>query len=305
MARLNPILDGVARRYQSQRALLGGLLLAPIFSTPLQSAKYYAMDEKWLTRIPDNIRRAPGAPHAELPQLEPSNDQYYCDNYGIKAVVTDERRANYTNTFDADRNAVENNSEVQAVLQEKRIHAKATSISATSSPSTKWNQAGSKPKADFLAAKAAVEANSFGFQVNTLLISGDVADVLVDHADVKENVKYVTGGNITEEQLRIYFGVERLIVARGFANTAAGGQDPVAGRIWGDSVILAYVNPRASSDWEAPTFMRSMRWASPQVAGMESWRDSDRKSDMHSMDQYLDEKLTGELLGYHLSNVLA
>ncbi len=303
-AKINPVLNGVYRKYMgSQLPGMAGRRLAPLFSTGLQSAQYYVLDKDTLLNRPTNLRRAPGAPHIELPPTKLSRDTYNCLNYGLKAGVPDELRAFYASSFDADRVKIEQTGEVQLLAAETRVRDIATNIDATSSPATKWNADGSKPRRDVIAAKAAINANSIGFDANTMVLSRDVADVLIEHADVKENVKYVTGGNITYDQLRQYFQIENLVIAGAFENGAADGQAASASRIWGDSVILAYVNPRAGSDWEVPTFIRSMRWSA--VPSMESWRDADRKTDFHSADEYLDEKLCGADLGYHLSNVLA
>lgn len=304
-SKLNPILDGVLRKYMSgTQAGFAGRRLAPVFPTAQQSATYYVLDKATLLNRPTNLRRSPGAPHVELPPTRLSDDTYSCLNYGIKGGVPDELRAFYARSFDADRVKIEQLGEVQILAAEIRVRDLATGGGvASSSPGTKWNADGSKPKADVIAARAALNTNSVGFEANTLVLSRDVADVLIDHADVKENVKYVSGGNVTYDQLRQYFQIDNIVVAGAFENGAADGQAASASRIWGDSVILAYVNPRASTDWEAPTFLRSMRWTG--VGTMESWRDADAKTDFHSADEYLDEKLTGADLGYHLSNVLA
>lgn len=304
-SKLNPVLNGVLRKYLgTQQPGLAGRRLAPIFTTGLQSAQYYVLDKATMLRRPTNLRRSPGAPHVELPPTKLSDDTYLCVNYGLKGGVPDEIRAVYGSAFDADRVKVEQLGEVHLLSAEIRIRDKATGGDvASSSPGTKWNQANSTPRADVIAAKAALNTASVGFEANTLVLSRDVADVLIEHDDVKENVKYVTGGNITYDQLRQYFQIENLVIAGAFENGAADGQAVSASRIWGDSVLLAYVNPRAATDWEAPTFMRSMRWNG--VTPMESWRDSDARTDFHSADEYLDEKLTGADLGYHLSNVLA
>jgi hypothetical protein len=303
-AKLNPVLNGVLRKYMNAaQAGLAGLRLSPLFNTGIQAASYYVLDKATLLERPTNLRRAPGAPHAELPPTKLSTDTYNCLNYALKGGVPDELRAFYASSFDADRVKIEQVGEVQQLAREIRIRDIATGGSVpSSSPGTKWNANGSKPRADVITAKSAINNNSVGFEANTLVLAREVADVLIDHADVKENVKYVTGGNLTYDQLRQYFQIENLVIAGAFENTAADGQAATAGRIWGDSVLLAYVNPRAGSDWEVPTFMRSMRWSA--VGTMESWRDSDRKTDFHSADEYLDEKLTGADLGYHLSNVL-
>ena len=173
----------------------------------------------------------------------------------------------------------------------------------TSAAGTKWDNALSKPRADVIMMKAAINANSVGFEANTMVISREVADVLIEHPDVKANVIQVTGGNITYEQLRIYFGIENLAIAGAFDNSAADGQAAVASRIWGDSVVLGYVDPSASRNFEAPTFIRAFEWTG--VTPMESYRDVDRKTDFHTSDLYLDEKLAGGDLGYHLSDVLS
>lgn len=304
---LNPIADGMFRaalRNEELRRSYVGWKLFPVFATALASAQYYVFDvDSWLN-MPTDIRRAPGAPHKEhVTKL--SDDNYRCQSYGIKGVVPDEIRQHYAKTMGADQAVMEQNALIHIYNAELRIKAKATNPAtiANSSPATKWNQANSKPRADVIAGKALLNANSAGFEANTILISRDVADVLIDHADVKENVKYVQGGNITVDQLRQYFQIENLIIAGGFTNSAADGQAVTAARIWGDTVILAYVDPRASTDFAAPTFGRSFRWTG--VGLTESWRDSDRKSDMHSADEYLDEKLTGNEFGYLLTDVLA
>ena len=304
-SRINPVLNGVLRKsLTADKQGLVAAALAPRFKTAQQCAPYYVFSKEAVLNVPRDIRRAPGGPHAELPPTVLSPDSYMCLDYGVKAGVPDEIRAYYANSFNADRVKVEAAAHVQLIKAEIRVKAKATHASVpTSSPVTKWDVGGSLPRLDVTKAKAALNANSVGFEANTMVISRDVADVLINHADVKANVIAITGGNITYEQLRVYFGIEKLVIAGAFDNSVPDGQTAVASRIWGDSVVLGYVDPGAADNFEAPTFIRAFEWIT--VAQMESYRDTDRKTDYHTSDLYLDEKLAAPDLGYHLSDVLA
>lgn len=304
-SKINPVLNGVVRKFLAapQQGLVA-VRLAPRFPTAIQAAQYYVFSKANALNVPRDIRRAPGGIHAELPATVLSDETYRCINYGIKGGVPDELRAFYASSFDADRVKVEQAAHVQLIKQEIRVKEVATGAGVpTSAAGTKWDNALSKPRADIIMMKAAINANSVGFEANTMVISREVADVLIEHPDVKANVIQVTGGNITYEQLRIYFGIENLAIAGAFDNSAADGQAAVASRIWGDSVVLGYVDPSASRNFEAPTFIRSFEWTG--VTPMESYRDVDRKTDFHTSDLYLDEKLAGGDLGYHLSDVLS
>jgi hypothetical protein len=178
----------------------------------------------------------------------------------------------------------------------------------TSSPTTKWNAANSNPRADVDVAKEAIHAAT-GMDPNVAIIPRAVMVVLRTHPTIVGQFVYTAGngGVISDEQVALALGVDKIIIAGTQTNTANEGAAAVISQLWGYSVILAVVNP--TNDIKAINFGRTFNWTSPEGSsssgvGIYQYKEDPRDSIVVRARQYTDEKLTGATAGYHLSSVL-
>src|SRR5207302_3969419 len=176
----------------------------------------------------------------------------------------------------------------------------------TSSPTTKWNAAGSDPIGDVDAAKTNIQKNC-GLEANVMVVNRDVFLVLKEHVKITAKIQYVERAIVTADILAAVFGVEELIVAGSLQNTAQEGQAVSPNYIWGDSVILAH--RESAQDLMVPNFGRTFAWVGGEVGAegvaVQTYRQDEISSDVHRAFEDVDEKLVGPKAGYHLSDVLA
>lgn len=303
-ATFNPILTTTAVKFMQNAKEFAGSALFPTFLTGERAANYYVFDRENFVNVPKNIQRAPGSAYKRT-QMVLSDDSYSCKNYGVEEPIDDSEKANYASALDADKSASARATSIVALNHELRCYDKATSAAVPSStPSTKWDQAGATPIADIDAAREIIHTNC-GMDANTLVMSRDVFNVLKERADILDKIKYTQKGIITADLLAAVFGVDRVVVAGAQINTAPEGQTMAVSKIWGDSVVLAHVN--TAQDLKAPNFGRTFNWAKESGTNgiqIKSYREDNIDSDIHRACQHTDEKLIGAECGYHLSSVL-
>lgn len=301
----NPVLAGLFKKFMRDEAGFVAEAIAPTFDSALQSADYYVFDkDNWLL-VPTNIQRAPGAVHKRV-TVQVSGDNYFCRNYGLAMPVPDEVRARYRSALDADAAAVKRIADIIKVNRELRVFTKVTdtTVVPSASPGVKWDQVGCNPKEDVDAGKEAIRLGT-GLRPNTMVLSETVRLVLENNAEIRKAFQLAINGRITPDMLRAYFNIDKIIVAGTILATTAEGQAITAADIWGEQVLLAHVEP--GQDLMLPNLARSFNWTEVGSidASVETWRDSDAKSDIHQADHATDEKIVCAPAGFVLTDTLA
>lgn len=302
---LNPLLTGIATRFMAGLPL-AGLRIAPILNTNIRSAAYYVYDTSNFTDVPTDIRRGPSTPFKRLTS-KLSDDTFLCKDYGIEEPIDNSELEVYASVFQADRSAMERALRVVAINHEIRVRDICRALSATASPSTKWNAAsGTTIIADVQAAKNAVQA-SIGVDPNLMTIPRDVFNALRVAPEILERYKYTDGGQVTKAQLEALFEME-IVVAQDIINSAAEGQTASLGGIWSDEVVISYSVP--SQDIKALNFMRTFNWTAVNGSGPNgistfTYPEDQIDSRIVRARQWTDEKVVASGAAYYLSNVLS
>lgn len=302
---LNPLLTGIATRYMASLPLVG-LRLAPVFNTPLHSSQYYIYETSNFTDIPTDIRRSPSAPFKRL-NSKLSSDTFVARDYGIEEPIDMMELKLYSSFFQADKSAMERAVRVVAINHELRVRTAVRALSATATPTVKWNAAtGTTIIADVQAAKNAVQA-AIGVDPNLMTIPRDVMNALRVAPEILERYKYTDSGIVSKLQLEALFEME-IIVSNDNINSAAEGQTASMGGIWSDEVVLSYSQP--SADIKALNFMRTFNWSASDGSGPSgistfSYDENPIDSRIVRARQFTDEKVVAAGAAYYLSNVLA
>lgn len=305
-ATANPVLTGLMTRFMQNPRGRIGLSLFPLFLSGLQSAQYYVWDEKNGYDFAKNLQRAPGSRYSRS-IMTLSDDSYNCKEYGHEEAVDDRERKKYSLAFNADQAAVRRITDTVLYNHELRVKTAATGGTVpTATPATKWDAANSDPIADIDTAKWNIWKNT-GLTANLITIPKDVFKVLKEHVKITAKIQYVERAIVTEELLRAVFGVDRVIIADQLENTANEGAAAVLSNIWGDGVMVAYVDPAAASDLQTPSFGRTFGWTGevgPEGVIVESYREDAARSDVHRGRHDVDEKLNVPKAGYYISDTL-
>lgn len=302
---LNPLLTGIATRFMAGLPL-AGTRIAPVLNTNIRSAAYYIYDTSNFTDVPTDIRRGPSAPFKRLTS-KLSDDTFNAKDYGIEEPIDNAELEIYASVFQADRSAMERALRVVAINHEIRVRNICRALTATASPSVKWNAAASTTIiADVKAAKNAVHA-SIGVDPNLMTIPRDVYNALEIAPELLERYKYTEGGNVTKAQMEALFGLE-IVVTSDLINNAAEGQAASVGGIWSDEAVISYSVP--NQDIKALNFMRTFNWTAiggsgPNGISTYTYPEENIDSRIVRARQFTDEKVVASGAAYYLSNVLA
>jgi hypothetical protein len=308
VATFNPVLTGVlVKQFIGNTGNLVFPVIAPIFNTALQNAKYPVWSIKNDVSTPRIKKRAFGDGFNRV-GFDISDDSYACSERGLESPVDDSFRAVYQNQFDADMAAVARITRSITLDQELRTKEKmdaaatAGAITVADAPTIKWDAASCTPVKDVKKAKNAF-AKRNGAEPTHLILPRSVAEALEETEDVRSRIRYtgqVEALNIStgtlQRVLAEVFGIANIFIAGGLRNTANEGQDLNIDYIWGKDAFMAYC-PGGALD--TPNFMRTFTFngASPEnQSSIFTYRDEPKKSDVHRGTIYTDEKITGQRL---------
>ena len=217
-----------------------------------QSDRYFLYDKKQWFRS-DAKKRAPGTESAGSGFTIDNTPNYFADVRAVHKDVDDQIRANADAAINPDMDATE--FVTRDLMLEQELDWRSTYFTTgvwTGSttggdivPGTLWDAGGSTPIEDMRAQFRSVHKKT-GFKPNKAVIGPEVWDVLVDHPDFLERIKYTQTAIVTTDLLAAVLGLEEVLVAEAIEDiepeNAAMTEDLqfVAGK----NVLLCYSNPR-------------------------------------------------------------
>lgn len=228
----------------------------PSIKVEKQSDRYYVYGMERFRVVPD--LRAPGTIANEI-DWTLSDDTYFCEGHALRHGIPDEVERNADQEFDLKAEATELltemillNKEIDAankVLNPNNYHPNLTVTLGQPGGPAKWsNYKDSNPVKDVFTAKQILHKTA-GVRPNTLIMSEQVLNVLKLHPVLLEIINNVERGIVTEELIKAAFGIDNILVGSALRSDANPGQ-VLPGQvenldyIWGNSVVLAYINPR-------------------------------------------------------------
>lgn len=265
-------------------------------------------------------KRARGAGPATM-TYDYARDTYNAEIYALSDKIADEDRddADSPITLDSDSTALlmgqaRLNREIDwttkffvaSVWTNDRQGVAVGPVTGTSF--LQWNDAASLPIEDIHLGKTTVLALT-GFEPNTLVLGYEVFNVLQDHQDIIDRVKYgQTPGApamATEVALAQLFGVARVLISKAIQNTSEEGAADAHSFIMGKEALLTYVTPRPGM--KVPTAGYTFAWSVYSSEGMRirRFRDDRALVDEIIMDDAFDQKLVAADLGYFFIDAIA
>jgi len=189
----------------------------------------------------------------------------------------------------------------------------------TGSQFLRWDNAASDPLVDVANAKARAFLAMGGQEPNVMVISKPVYEVLLQHPDIIDRIKYgQTPGSpaiVTKEILAAMFGVERIVVASAIQDTSVDGPATTAtlSYIAGNHVGLFYVPPAPgimamaagyTFAWNGYLGIGSGGYNS-YGARIRNWRQESIRSDVFEIESAVDMKLVCADAATMLVNVIS
>lgn len=202
------------------------------------------------------------APRTETPGVEWtfSKDTYAAEVWGLHHDIEDQFRANADENFQLDRAGTELVTQQMLLRREKEwINAffKAgvwsqdnTGVASgpTGNQFIQFDQSGSDPIGVFRAAAMRFQLRT-GVRPNTVAFGPQVWDILNNHAQIIDRIKYTQAGFLTESLVAQAIGIPNVLVANAVETTAADtstAQFPAGSFLAGKNFLLCYAAPRAA-----------------------------------------------------------
>ena len=285
----------------------------PTLPVKKQSDRYYLYDKKQWFRS-DARERAPGTESAGSGFTVDNTPNYFCSVKAVHKDVDDQLRANADAVINPDRDATEfvtRDLALEAELDWAATYfttgiwtGSTTGADITVSP--KWDAASSTPITDMRQQIRSVQRKT-GFKANSAVVPPDVWDVLQDHSDFLDRIKYTQKGIVTTELLAMVLGLKQVLVAEAIADAADEGVAENLGFIFSTSVLLMYAAPSPSV--LHPSAGYTFAWTGmfgSNAAGMRvsRFRMEHLKSDRVEGECSYDHKLVAAECGAFLLNVL-
>jgi hypothetical protein len=249
-------LTNISVAYQQDASRYIASQVFPNIPVQKQSDKYYKYDKGDWFRT-DVQRRGPGAESVGL-GWHISTDSYFADVWAVHADVSDQTRSNADATFNLDRDSTTLVTNHLLLRRDKQWitnfftsgvwDTNIVGVGATPSAGQvlQWNLAGSTPIEDIYAQSMNMMEKT-GYMPNTLVMGARVWQILANHPEIIDRVKYTQAGFLTEEIISRAFGVERILVAQATENTMIENKtSPFVGTfsfLAGKNVLLCYSNP--------------------------------------------------------------
>jgi hypothetical protein len=294
-------------------------------NVPVQkrSDRYFTYDRGQFNRDEMQLRAA-GAESAGGGYDIDSTPTYYCQKYALHKDIDDDTRANADAALNLDREAMAWLSHKALIKREKAwvgsyFNAGAWSFGragVASNPAVgtsvlKWSDPASTPIEDVRNAKRIV-LESTGYEPNKLTLGKAVYDILLDHPDIIDRLKYgQTAGSpamANRERLAQLFEVDEILVSSAIENTSQEGLANVHSFIMGKGALLTY-SP-AAAGLMTPSAGYTFSWTGRYGNGAEgnrvkSYRMENLDSDRVEIEICFDMKKVAADLGFFFDAIVA
>lgn len=270
---VDPALSNVSIKYTNDIFIAD--VLVPMLKVAKQTGKYYIYDKSNL-RV-DATARAAGAGANEIDFGVAPTGTFSTSDHALKGFVSDEVQ----DQADSALNPLIDETETitEKLMLDRETNAANLLFSTTNitnnttlSGTSQWSDYdNSDPIGDIRTARISVHQNTFKLP-NTLVLGKQVYDILIEHPQVIERIKYSQLGIATPELLARIFQVDKVVVGYAGSLSSKEGQTDVLAYIWGKYALVAFIAPqvRLRMLTLALNFVYSQRTA-------KRWRDEDRE----------------------------
>lgn len=305
---------------QSQEHFVASQIF-PVVPVAKQSDLYYKWDKEDWFRDEAELR-APGTESAGG-NYSVGTDNYACKVHSFHKDVDDQTRANSDEAINPDRSATNFVTQRLLLRREKQWLSRYFKAGVWGTDKTggaagggadfvQWSDyVNSNPRTDIKLGRRTILATT-GFSPNTLVLSYDAADALIDHPDFVDRVKYTSKESVTPEMIAKYFDIERVFVLKAVENTAKKGQPSAMGFAHGKHALLCYVAPEPALDTPSAGYTFTWTYAPiSQLKGQQNglaikrFRMEHLESDRIEGNMAFDDKVVGSDLGYFFANCVS
>ena len=265
----------------------------------------------------DEFRVRPLGGKAEVTDFQIGQDSYSVEEVALAHKIDDRVRANADDPIDPDRQAMRLLTTQAMIHREKKWASDffVNTLWATEKTGTadadfiQWQKTTSTPMLDIDTFSDEMESTT-GVRPNVLVLGADVWKFVRHNDEIREVIKYTQTGIPTVDLVAQFFGVDKIVIARGIENTAKEGQTPVYSRVMtSDNGLLLYAAP--SPGLEQPSAGYTFAWTGliPGEANafggvIQRGRDEFAHSDFIELRMAFVHKLVASNLGIFLTDMI-
>jgi len=297
-------LTNISVRYSN--AAYVGEVMFPLLPVKKESDKYFIYGKEHYNR--HGTLRADGTEANEFDwSLTTSN--YACDEYALRAPVTDREKANADSPISPDIDTTEMLTDAIQLDWEVRAQTFATTAGSyatgnSAAAGTQYNSSTGTFQADVLLGQETVRRKVQRYP-NTIFIPSRVAMYVAQISAIQDLIRYTHNELLinTADQAwvlpPVLWGM-RVVVMMSVQNTANLAQAESLSDIWDDTVIMAYISPSPGLkkiSW-GYTF-QSRNWQTKK------WREEARASDIVEVSTIRDLKIISTGCAYRITDCLA
>lgn len=294
--------------------------VAPTLPVQFKSDAFYRYPkEYWLQALA--TLRAPGTPSLGG-QYHIDTGSYNCQVYAFHYDLADQIRANADTVIQADMSAVRYVTNNLLNAKELQWHQKFMApgvwqglsstggdFNVTADGGGAWNTDTSNPVKCIRSLATLMQARTTK-RPNTLILTRDVADALMDNRYLLDLVRFSggEGGFITQSTLQKAFDIQNIYIAETVLNTAQTGMPANTGFLSRNGFLLCFVTP--SPSMTEPTAMMTFSWNGYLGGGangnvIKTFRMEELASDRIEGEMAYDQQVVAPDLGILGTNILA
>ncbi len=252
--RVDAALTNLATKRKANRYAAPFVL--PDMPVNFQTGKYWARDPyKDELRQNEDIRAIGTEPLSAYVGIPSSSAGYTVDDHALQDALPIEISSNADPAVQAELDKVAKIRNMLALNEEIELVANlGTYVTTTDTPTTKFDNydagADDDDPVQFITSQYYKIEDAVGASPNLLVLDSKVAIALFNSPEFRERMKYTLPPNqtgptedIMQRALAAILGLEQVRITSGLKNTAKKGQTASTSRIWGDTCLLAYVEP--------------------------------------------------------------
>lgn len=291
---VNKLLTNISLGYKNPNLIAD--MVFPTVVVDNETGIYFVQDDKAAMRNPADVRRAlngrANRVTSRLTQatyaLEEKTLEYAIDKRVMDAAAL---------PFNPKVTATNVVTGQLAVNKEKDLVTTLTGAVTPTDLSGAWSTTSTDIVGTIRSGRDSILLNT-GQEANTLILSKTAFDLALENDDIIERLKYTA--RATEQTIATaladFFGVDRVLIGKGVENTAKEGQTASTSYIWGEYVVLMYVNPSPAIDM--PSAGYHLQLANGRY--VDEWVEQANKSTIVRANDFYDPKVidTGAIKVY-------
>lgn len=244
-----PLTNFALRFKQDQKNFIADMIVPEIKVTK-QADKFFTFD-RGNYRGDDDLRH-PGSEARQALTARLSTNAYFSNKHSLMDIVSIEEVEDADKPLDPKQDTVSDLTDKLMINREVEcaalVFATASVQNYTSlATASQWGYTSTTTPIDDVETGRVAVAKEIGFEPNAAACGREVYQVLRNHEDILDRIKYSEKGILTEDLIASVMDLDKLLVGRAVnLTTNEGIASETSAYIWGKNLTIAYVNARPS-----------------------------------------------------------